>query len=696
MTGLFARDGEGRPLVHDKRSGRLASALDADVPRRSRVPSGWPTGARRYRRSSFWPSDFCPRLRTRTRRRRDRDRRQPPSAASPASWRTRPSRRWCPRHPLDRLDRPPPREDDRPAGRHACHARHLGPRQRLSHLPHPARAADPAGLDRLPRRLPLQDALSQAGAAHPQAARQAGRGASRAGRCRGRIWASPPARRICWWMHAGTRSASTRPSAGKRRSSAHGLMHMVIANAARGDPYPIDVLFLYMANMGWNSSMNLPATLAHLTEKDPATGEYKIPEGHLLGRLLLRDGALRRPDPARHHLSRALGLHLAARPARSRSPTARRCHPPAGRGARPQRAAVPGRADRARRAAAAAGHERMRTARRNTPAATPTTSSITSAGPASARSPAIAARTAATAGRGEANPRQLEQYIADGCFHVHHLPEHMRYFQHVNRDYHRLGGRHGLSPHADAGDLPALQRADAKDASGGAWAWAGGAARASIGQRIETYFDPLPFWYRAVRGCGTPAMRDFPLHAITQRPMAMYHSWGSQNAWLRQIHGANRLYLSRARGRQARHRATMTGCGSQPHRPGEGAGEADGGRQPRHRVDLERHRQARRRLGPRSAGARGHARLPAQSPDRRAAAGAARRLPLLQQRPRHGPGRLVRPQGADREGGAQRRTETSPRFEPLCVRRRDWPTARGRWRDDRQIEAGADAAGVQR
>src|SRR6202008_1249270 len=60
--------------------------------------------------------------------------------------------------------------------------------------------------------------------------------------------------------------------------SAHGLMHMVIANAARGDPYPIDVLLMYMANMGWNSAMNLGATLAHLTEKDAATGEYKIPK----------------------------------------------------------------------------------------------------------------------------------------------------------------------------------------------------------------------------------------------------------------------------------------------------------------------------------------------------------------------------------------------------------------------------------
>ena len=41
--------------------------------------------------------------------------------------------------------------------------------------------------------------------------------------------------------------------------------------------------------------------------------------------------------------------------------------------------------------------------------------------------------------------------------------------------------------------------------------------------------------------------RAYPMHAITQRPMAMYHSWGSQNAWLRQIHGANRLFMCRER-----------------------------------------------------------------------------------------------------------------------------------------------------
>ncbi|HLB06276.1 MAG TPA: molybdopterin-dependent oxidoreductase, partial [Alphaproteobacteria bacterium] len=59
--------------------------------------------------------------------------------------------------------------------------------------------------------------------------------------------------------------------------AAHGLLHTVIANAWRGDPYPIDTLFLYMTNLAWNSAMNTTETLAMLTDKDPASGEYRIP-----------------------------------------------------------------------------------------------------------------------------------------------------------------------------------------------------------------------------------------------------------------------------------------------------------------------------------------------------------------------------------------------------------------------------------
>ena len=58
--------------------------------------------------------------------------------------------------------------------------------------------------------------------------------------------------------------------------SAHGLMHMLIPNAHAGDPYRIDTLFLYMANMAWNSSMNSGEVMKMLTDKG-ADGEYVIP-----------------------------------------------------------------------------------------------------------------------------------------------------------------------------------------------------------------------------------------------------------------------------------------------------------------------------------------------------------------------------------------------------------------------------------
>jgi anaerobic selenocysteine-containing dehydrogenase len=60
--------------------------------------------------------------------------------------------------------------------------------------------------------------------------------------------------------------------------------------------------------------------------------------------------------------------------------------------------------------------------------------------------------------------------------------------------------------------------------------------------RIERYFDPLPFWYPPLAEAHEDSAR-FPLHAVTQRPMHMYHAWGSQNAWLRQITTRNWLYV---------------------------------------------------------------------------------------------------------------------------------------------------------
>jgi anaerobic selenocysteine-containing dehydrogenase len=53
----------------------------------------------------------------------------------------------------------------------------------------------------------------------------------------------------------------------------------------------------------------------------------------------------------------------------------------------------------------------------------------------------------------------------------------------------------------------------------------------------------LPFYYDPLEAQVTDK-HQYPLAAVTQRPMAMYHSWDSQNAWLRQIHTHNYLYVN--------------------------------------------------------------------------------------------------------------------------------------------------------
>jgi anaerobic selenocysteine-containing dehydrogenase len=66
---------------------------------------------------------------------------------------------------------------------------------------------------------------------------------------------------------------------------------------------------------------------------------------------------------------------------------------------------------------------------------------------------------------------------------------------------------------------------------------------AGLKKRVETFFDPLPFYYEPLETQLSDKQK-YPLSAITQRPMAMYHSWDSQNAWLRQIHAHNVLFVN--------------------------------------------------------------------------------------------------------------------------------------------------------
>ena len=143
--------------------------------------------------------------------------------------------------------------------------------------------------------------------------------------------------------------------------SAHGLMHTLIANAHAGDPYTIDTLFMYMANMAWNSSMNPGEAARMLADKDPATGEYRIP--HVIYSDAFFSETVAYADlvlPDTTYLERWDCISLLDRPIGSAGRSGG-FDPSAGGAAGPRRAAVPGRADRTRRAAEAA---RLRQGRR--------------------------------------------------------------------------------------------------------------------------------------------------------------------------------------------------------------------------------------------------------------------------------------------------------------------------------------------
>ena len=106
----------------------------------------------------------------------------------------------------------------------------------------------------------------------------------------------------------------------------------------------------------------------------------------------------------------------------------------------------------------------------------------------------------------------------------------------------------GLIDSARADRAAALCRAAAALPPRGAGPWPGGAA-GEAPRAHRDLFRPAAVLVRAVRGSARSTATRFPLHALTQRPMQMYHSWHSQNAWLRQILGQNRLFMNRATAR---------------------------------------------------------------------------------------------------------------------------------------------------
>ncbi len=336
--------------------------------------------------------------------------------------------------------------------------------------------------------------------------------------------------------------------------AAHGLMHMVITNAANADPYRIETLFLYMANMGWNSSMNIPAVLRYLTETD-ANGTYRIPRiiySDAYASEMVACADLILPDTT--YLERWDCISLLDRPISDADAPADSIRQPViepDRNVRSfqtvlidlgARLKLPGFVDAGGAPKYPGGYPDYIVNHERAPGIGPL------AGFRGERGTAY--------GKGAANPDQLNQYIANGAFHRHHLDDNQRFYKHANKAYLDWAKSIGFLTTSDPIIfqlyLEPLQKF--RNAARGH-----GPIQPpdSHRVRIERYFDPIPSFHcaqrrsseaeAAVRGAAAQVEEAFPFCAITQRPMHMYHSWGSQNAWLRQITAENRLYIHRTR-----------------------------------------------------------------------------------------------------------------------------------------------------
>ena len=132
------------------------------------------------------------------------------------------------------------------------------------------------------------------------------------------------------------------------------------------------------------------------------------------------------------------------------------------------------------------------------------------------------------AARGAPNPQQLERYVANGCFWKHRLPADQLYFKHANKAYLETAVAMGFIETAS----PIVLQLYVEPLQKFRLAAQGHGAHQPpdrLRVRIETHFDPLPIWYPPFEGARIDT-EAFPLNAVTQRPMPMYHSWGSQNA----------------------------------------------------------------------------------------------------------------------------------------------------------------------
>ena len=325
----------------------------------------------------------------------------------------------------------------------------------------------------------------------------------------------------------------------------HGMMQALVKNAVNHDPYPIECLFLHMTNLAWTSSMNTSEVMEMLTAQDPSTGNYRIPkiihsDAYFSETVAYADLVL--PDTT--YLERWDCMSLLDQPISSPNEFADAIRQPVieiKEDVRPfqdvllelgTRIGLPGFTNDDGTPKYPNGytdylinHERS-----------------TGIGPLAGWRGAEGQEEF----RGPPNPSQLDRYVENGCFWQHELPPEQRYYRFANRNYLAFAAEIGfvanpeqiiLQPYCEPLQrfrLAAQGHGDIQPSD-------------RDRNRIDTYFDPLPIWYPPFDG-DTVNSVTYPFHALTQKPMAMYQSSCSQNAWLRQIHGSNPLYMNRRTG----------------------------------------------------------------------------------------------------------------------------------------------------
>jgi anaerobic selenocysteine-containing dehydrogenase len=322
--------------------------------------------------------------------------------------------------------------------------------------------------------------------------------------------------------------------------SAHGLMHNVITNATRGDPYSIDTLLIFMANMAWNSSMNTMTARRMLNEKDEQ-GEYKIPflvvcdafQSEMVGfaDLVLPDSTYLERHDVMSMLDRPISEFDG--PVDSvRVPVV----PPLGQ-CKPFQEVLVELASRLKFPAftTAEGQRKFRDY--------PDFIVNFELQPGIGFLMGWRGKDGEKSLRGEPNPRQWEMYAKNDCVFQYHMPPDTQYMRNWNQPYLDFAKDHGWRQRNDP-----VQLALYSDTLQAFRLAAQGKTRGrqppdELRERIDTYFDPLPFWYPPLEEACTDTSA-YPLAAITQRPMAHYHSWDAQNAWLRQIHSHNYLQVN--------------------------------------------------------------------------------------------------------------------------------------------------------